>query len=259
MERSRESSGGGSSGELQSLRMAAPITVVIPTYNERANIRELLLEILALGPEYRVLVVDDRSPDGTAVEARAVGDSRVELLERTGPRGYGRAVVAGFQRVLERRESDLIVSMDADFSHDPSVIPDLVRKAEEADVVIGSRYCPDGGTLNWPVYRMMLSRTANRYVRAILRLPAHDGTSGFRCYRREILESIDLEEIRSEGYSFLVEVLYRAWRAGARIAEVPILFKDRVKGKSKISSREIYRSVFMVLWLRWAMRKKRPD
>src|SRR3989304_1939314 len=128
------------------------IVVVIPTYNERANIRELLLEILALGPEYRVLVVDDRSPDGTAAEARAVGDSRVEVLERSGPRGYGRAVVAGFQKVLEEKESDLIVGMDADFSHDPSVIPELIRKAEEADVAIGSRYCPDGGTLNWPVY-----------------------------------------------------------------------------------------------------------
>jgi len=235
--------------------MGARVTVVIPTYNERANIRELLEEILALGPDYRILVVDDRSPDGTAAEARGLGDSRVEVLERDGPRGYGRAVVAGFQKALEGAGSELIVGMDADFSHDPAVIPELVRRSEEADVAIGSRYCPDGGTVNWPIRRMMLSRTANQYVRAILGLPTHDSTSGFRCYRREILESIDLEEVRSEGYSFLVEVLYRAWVAGARIAEVPILFKDRVKGKSKISSKEIYRSIFMVLWLKWSIRR----
>jgi dolichol-phosphate mannosyltransferase len=234
--------------------MAAKVTVVIPTYNERANIRELIEEILALGSQYRILIVDDRSPDGTAAEVKALGEDRVEILERSGQRGYGRAVVAGFRKALEG-DADLIVSMDADFSHDPSVIPELVGGAEDADVVLGSRYCPDGGTLNWPIYRMILSRTANRYVRAILRLPAQDSTSGFRCYRRQVLESIDLEGIRSEGYSFLVEVLYRAWLAGARMTEVPILFKDRVKGKSKINSKEIYRSIFMVLWLKGSIRR----
>ena len=237
--------------------MSLRTSVVIPTYNESANIEDLLRRILALDPVNRVIVVDDDSPDGTADLAEAFGE-RVKVIRRVGVRGYGSAVVAGFKEAIADR-SDLVVGMDADFSHDPAVIPDLIQEAEKADVVIGSRYCADGGTINWPLRRMLLSQTANRYVRAILRLPSRDSTSGFRCYRREVLENIDLDQIRSEGYSFLVEVLYRAYLRDARICEVPILFKDRLKGKSKISTREIYRSIFMVLWLKWRVRREFPD
>jgi len=234
--------------------MTPRTTVVIPTYNEGENVHELLDRILALDSAFEVIVVDDGSPDGTAEKARAAG-GRVKVIERAGVRGYGSAAVAGFKEALAG-PAELIVGMDADFSHDPAVIPRLVDRAREADVVIGSRYCPDGGTVNWPLRRMLLSQTANRYVGAVLRLPSRDSTSGFRCYRRQVLETIGLDRIRSEGYSFLVEVLYRAYLHGARISEVPILFKDRLKGKSKISSHEIYRSVFMVLWLRWALRNE---
>jgi dolichol-phosphate mannosyltransferase len=231
-------------------------SVVIPTYNEGANIQELLRQVLALEQVDRAIVVDDDSPDGTAEMAEAFGE-RVKVLRRPGVRGYGGAVVAGFKEAIADN-SDLIVGMDADFSHDPAVIPDLIRETENADVAIGSRYCADGGTINWPLRRMLLSQTANRYVSAILRLPSRDSTSGFRCYRREVLEGIGLDLIRSEGYSFLVEVLYRAYLHDARIREVPILFKDRLKGKSKISTREIYRSIFMVLWLKWRVRSDSP-
>jgi len=231
------------------------IQVIIPTYNESENIEKLVRRILALPLDLRVLVVDDESPDGTAEIVDAIGDPRVEVLRRSGVRGYGHAVLDGFRRVL-REEVDLIVGMDADFSHDPSIIPALVDATEDADVAIGSRYCPDGGTLNWPLHRIALSRFANRYVRTILGIPAQDSTSGFRCYRREIVENLDLEEIRSEGYSFLVELLYRSWLEGARIREIPILFRDRLLGKSKINSKEIYRSIFMVLWLKASLHRK---
>lgn len=237
---------------------AKKIVVVAPTYNEAENILTLIEGILRLDLPVRVLVMDDGSPDGTADRVDSLGDPRVTAVRRTGPRGYGCAVLEGFRRALAEG-ADLIVGMDADLSHDPAIIPKLVKRASEADVVIGSRYCPDGGTINWPVHRMALSRTANEYVKLLLGIPAADSTSGFRCYRREIVERLDLNEIRSEGYSFLVELLYRSWLAGARITEVPILFRDRLLGKSKINSREIYRSIFMVLRLRWSLRKSRGD
>lgn len=230
--------------------------VVIPTYNEAENIPELLRRILALEPRLRVIVVDDNSPDGTAAAAREIGGERVTVLVRRGVRGYGSAVIAGFKEALAQG-ADLILGMDSDFSHDPARIPELLRRAEQADVVVGSRYCPNGGTINWPLHRMLLSRGANRYVRLILGIPCRDATSGFRCYRREIVEHLDLDTIRSEGYSFLVEVLYRAFLAGARISEIPIVFMDRLRGKSKINSKEIYRSIFMVLWLRWTDSRRR--
>jgi dolichol-phosphate mannosyltransferase len=230
------------------------IVVVIPTYNEAENIEQVLRRILRLDLPLQVLVVDDNSPDGTADLVENLGDPRARVLRRFSDRGYGRAVLAGFREALAEGQADLIVGMDADLSHAPETIPDLVRNSEQFDVVIGSRYCPDGGTLNWPIHRIALSRGANRYVSIILGMPSRDSTSGFRCYRRETLEGIDLEDIRSEGYSFLVEVLYRAWLGGARIGEVPILFRDRLLGKSKISPKEIYRSIFMVLWLRWRSR-----
>jgi len=231
------------------------VAVVIPTYNEGENIGRLLEKVLDLDLSLCVAVVDDNSPDGTADKAKAMGDSRVKVIHRTGPRGYGKAVRDGFRWAIESG-ADYVVSMDADFSHDPGRIPDLVRSAEkESDIVIGSRYCPDGGTINWPMHRIMLSRTANHYVRVGLGMPVLDATSGFRCYRRAVLEKLDTDAIRSEGYSFLVEVLYRCYLEGAQIGEIPILFVDRLKGKSKISTKEIYRSIFTVLRLRFSRRK----
>jgi dolichol-phosphate mannosyltransferase len=229
------------------------ISVVIPTYNEAENISALLGHILSFDLPLEVIVVDDNSPDGTAECAEALGSPRVRVLKRIGVRGYGSAVLTGFHEAL-RSQSRLIIGMDSDFSHDPGMIPELVREAEKADVVIGSRYCPGGGSENWPLHRRMLSWTANRYVRTILGIPVDDSTSGFRCYRREIIEGMDLDAIRSEGYSFLVEVLYRTYLEGARIREIPIRFVDRLRGKSKISPKEIYRSIYMVVWLRWALR-----
>ncbi len=229
------------------------ISVVIPTYNEAENIVALLGHILSFDLPLEVIVVDDNSPDGTAERALSLGNPRVRVLKRIGVRGYGSAVLTGFHEAL-RSHSSLIIGMDSDFSHNPSVIPELVREVEKADVVIGSRYCPGGGTENWPLHRRMLSWIANRYVRAILGIPVGDSTSGFRCYRREVIEGMDLDAIRSEGYSFLVEVLYRTYLEGARIHEIPIRFVDRLRGKSKISPKEIYRSIYMVVWLRWALR-----
>ncbi|MCA9411174.1 MAG: polyprenol monophosphomannose synthase [Candidatus Omnitrophica bacterium] len=237
------------------LSETAKIWVIVPTYNEAENIQKLLRAILSLDLDLQVLVVDDQSPDGTADLIDSMDDPRARVLRRTGERGYGHAVLDGFRTALSEG-AELIVGMDADFSHDPSAIPALVEGTQNADVVIGSRYCADGGTINWPVYRMALSRFANHYVRSILRIPVTDSTSGFRCYRREIVEKLDLDEIRSEGYSFLVELLYRSWLVGARIVEKPILFRDRLLGKSKINSKEIYRSIFMVLWLKVSLHRK---
>lgn len=235
-------------------RMLIPATprvvVVIPTYNEAENIPELLENILNLDLDLQVIVVDDNSPDGTADRARMYGKRGVIVLLRVDERGYGSAVLAGFHKALDLG-ADLVVSMDADFSHDPACIPALVEACRNADVAIGSRYIPGGGTRNWPFFRRFLSRNANRYVRAILGIPIRDSTSGFRAYRRQVLESLDMDSIRSEGYSFLVEVLYRACCAGAEILEIPICFVDRFRGRSKINSREIYRSIFMVAWLRF--------
>lgn len=234
------------------------ISVVIPTYNEAGNILPLLEQLLALDLDLRVVVVDDDSPDGTSELARSLQSDRVFVLTRHGVRGYGSAALHGFRYALEL-PSDFVVSMDADFSHQPSLVPQLIERIQTtgADVVIGSRYCPDGGTINWPFYRMLLSRTANQYVHFFLGIPARDCTSGFRVYRRSVLESLAFDQIRSDGYSFLVEILYRSFLQHAKISEIPIVFVDRLKGKSKISSREIYRSIFMVLWLRWRSLTKR--
>lgn len=229
------------------------ISVVIPTYNEAGNIALLLEHILSHDLPLEVIVVDDNSPDGTAQIAESLGDARVRVLKRVGVRGYGSAVLAGFREAL-RSGASLIIGMDSDFSHNPDMIPALVEGVQQADVVIGSRYCPGGGTENWPMHRQLLSWGANRYVGTILGMRVGDSTSGYRCYRREVIEAMDLDAIRSEGYSFLVEVLYRTFLEGARIHEIPIRFVDRLRGKSKISPKEIYRSIYMVIWLRWALR-----
>ena len=226
--------------------MAIPTLVVLPTYNERDNL-PVLVEALLVQPDVRVLVVDDRSPDGTGAIADALAQAwpdRVEVMHRNGPRGLGRSYVDGMLRALET-DSALICQMDADLSHDPADVPRLVAQAQHADLVIGSRYIPGGRVVNWARRRVLLSAFANRYVRAITGLAALDCTSGFRCWRREALQRIALREITSNGYAFLVEMAWLAARAGCRIAEVPITFTERRAGASKLSGSVIVESVIV--------------
>jgi dolichol-phosphate mannosyltransferase len=220
--------------------------VVIPTYNERANISQLLPQLLALGKNLSVLVVDDNSPDGTGqvVAALAQTDPRVHLLQRPGKMGLGSAYVEGFRRALEL-DPDRIVQMDADFSHNPSMIPKLLQRAEEADVVIGSRYLNGVNVVNWPLARLLLSYFANIYARAVTRVPVRDLTGGFKCFTREALRSVPLDRLASDGYAFQIETTYWCHWNGFRIVEVPIIFEDRHSGTSKMT-KEIVREAF---WL----------
>ena len=230
----------------------ANCTVVIPTYNERENIGALLPRVLEL-PRFRVLVVDDNSPDGTAavVAEMARNQPRVGLLSRPGKQGLGTAYLAGFRRALDEG-AEFVCEMDADFSHDPSYLPTLLAAAEERyDLALGSRYVRDGGTVNWGVIRQMISRGGNIYARAILGLPVMDATGGFRCYRRGALEAIDLGAIHSNGYSFQIEMLYRVMQSGGLIGEVPIIFPDRRVGQSKMSRRIVLEALLTVWRLRF--------
>jgi dolichol-phosphate mannosyltransferase len=209
--------------------------VIVPTYNERENLPTLLGRLLEI-PNLRVLVVDDNSPDGTGAIAdhiAASSDGRVSVLHRQGPRGLGRAYLDGIRHALHT-DADVICQMDADLSHQPEQLPTMLDAARHADVVIGSRYVPDGRIVNWPLRRRLLSAGANAYIRLICSLPARDCTSGFRCWTRERLASLPLDQINSEGYAFLVELLYLAFSAGCVIAEVPITFIERERGASKL-------------------------
>jgi len=228
----------------------ADCTVVIPTYNEHDTIEPLLEQILAL-PRFRVLVVDDGSPDGTGdlVAARAREEPRVGLLARAGKQGLGTAYLAGFRRALAEG-AQYIFEMDADFSHDPVYLPQLLAAAEHYDLVLGSRYVPGGGTTDWGVIRQMISRGGNMYARLVLGLPVVDATGGFRCYRRQVLETVPLDAVRSNGYSFQIEMVYRTLRAGFRIGEVPIIFPDRRVGQSKMSRRIVVEALINVWKLR---------
>jgi dolichol-phosphate mannosyltransferase len=231
--------------------------VVIPTYNERNNLPRLVRAIVAM-PGFSVMVVDDASPDGTGdIADRLAGESdgRVHVVHRTGPRGFGRSYVDGFTRALAGSWA-VICQMDADFSHDPRYLPDLIGAVGEYDVVIGSRYLHGISVVNWPLHRLILSTFANRYIRAITRLRVTDCTGGFRCWRRDALERLPLERIVSEGYAFQVEMLYEAQRAGCRIGEVPIIFIERREGQSKLSKGVIVESVLMP-W-RLLLRRRRP-
>jgi dolichol-phosphate mannosyltransferase len=212
------------------------VLVVVPTYNERENL-PLLIAGLMQHAEVRVLVVDDDSPDGTAALAHELAEKypgRVRVLHRRGVRGLGRSYVDGLKLALEE-PADLICQMDADLSHDPAQLPRLIAAAANSDVVIGSRYVPGGKIVNWPVRRRLLSRFANMYVRTVTRLTARDCTSGYRCWRRATLASMPLDRFISDGYSFLVEMLYVAAGRGSRIGEVPITFVERRQGESKLS------------------------
>jgi dolichol-phosphate mannosyltransferase len=212
------------------------VLVIVPTYNERANL-PLLVDDLMVHANVRVLIVDDESPDGTgamADELSRTHPGRVAVLHRTGRRGLGRSYVDGILQALAE-SPDVICQMDADRSHDPRHLPALLAALERADVVIGSRYVPGGAIVNWPLKRRALSRFANIYIRLVTRLRARDCTSGYRCWRREALAALPLAEMVSDGYSFLIEMLFAADRAGGRLAEAPITFVERRAGQSKLT------------------------
>jgi len=225
------------------------VYVVIPTYNEVANIELMVREIIALEPPFDVVVVDDNSPDGTADLVAKLSEEcdRVHLVKRAGKLGFASAEIAGIRYALERRPTH-ICHMDADFSHQPKHLPEMLKLATEQDldVVVGSRYCPGGGTQNWGLSRVILSRGANFVARTLLGLKVDDCTSGFRCYRREVLEEFDFSQITVDGYSFLVEMTYLFQRRGCRFGQVPIIFEDRTRGKSKISRRIIREAMCLV-------------
>jgi dolichol-phosphate mannosyltransferase len=225
--------------------------VIVPTFNERLGLGELVSRFFETVSDWELLVVDDSSPDGTADLCAELMRERsgVKLVRRTGPRGLGDAYLAGIRYGLDRGY-DVIGTMDADLSHDPKYLPALHRSLEANDVAIGSRYIRDGGTINWRIRRILLSWLANRFAARLLRVPAHDVTSGFRLYRASALTRLPLESIRSSGYSFLVELVYRLARAGCRIAEVPIVFYDRTLGESKLGRREIVRGAVNLMRLR---------
>jgi dolichol-phosphate mannosyltransferase len=210
--------------------------VVIPTYNERANVPTLVAGLMA-HDNVRVLIVDDQSPDGTgqlADDLAADHPGRILVLHRTGKRGFGRSYIDGMQLALNE-PVDVVCQMDADLSHDPRQLPDLIAATDRADVVIGSRYIPGGAIVNWPLKRRVLSRVANSYIRTVTRLSARDCTTGYRCWRKSALAALPLDRFISDGYSFLVEMLFVAARRGCRIAEVPITFVERREGESKVS------------------------
>ena len=222
--------------------------VVIPTYNEADNIEGLVRAIHEACPEIDVIVVDDASPDGTA--AIAHGLDGVHVIERAGKLGLGTAYVAGFNYTMGEGY-EAICSMDADFSHDPKVLPALLALMDDYDVGIGARYMPGGGTRNWGVHRQILSRSANLVAKAMLHMPATDVTSGYRCYRRHVLERVALDTLHSEGYSFLVELLFRCVKQGFRIGQTPIVFEERRGGVSKLDKSEIWRGMVNLVRLRF--------
>lgn len=231
--------------------MSERFLVVIPTYNEILNLEAIVRAVLAQDPRLEVLVVDDNSPDGTGqlADRLAAEDSRVHVLHRESKEGLGRAYVAGFKWALER-DFTLIFEMDADFSHDPKYLGDFIAATADADLVIGSRYKTGVNVINWPMSRLLLSYGANIYARWVTGLPLADSTGGFKCFRREVLAAIPLDEIRSNGYSFQIEMSYRAWRKGFRLKEVPIVFVDRVEGTSKMNKRIVREAIWIVWHLR---------
>jgi dolichol-phosphate mannosyltransferase len=231
------------------------LLVIVPTYNERSNIEKLVEQIFRAVPPAHILVVDDESPDGTAqlVQELSAKYPRLSCLRRTGERGLGHAYTEGILYALDK-DFDFIGTMDADLSHDPANLPRMLALLETCDVVIGSRYIPGGGTVNWAIGRILLSWLANKFAAILLQIPAHDITSGYRVYRRNALAWIRTADVKSTGYSFIGEVLYRAYRGGARITESPIIFHDRTFGVSKLHRREIYLGALNLLRLRFSMR-----
>ncbi len=233
--------------------MAELALVIVPTYNERDNVARLIESVLAQDPRLEMLIVDDGSPDGTGqlVDEIVASEPRVHVLHRPRKMGLGTAYLAGFKWALER-EYDYVFEMDADFSHDPAHLPQFLDAIEKADLVLGSRYRHGKVTVvNWPIGRLILSYFANVYARMVTGLQLADATGGFKCFRRRVLEAIDLDDVRSNGYAFQIEMSFRAWKKGFRIVEIPIVFHDRTEGESKMSGHIVREAVFMVWRLRW--------
>ncbi len=225
--------------------------IIIPTYNEAKNIKRLIEEIFKLDLDINILIIDDNSPDGTGniVEEVAKRDHKVNLIKREGKMGLGTAYVTGFKYAIDNKY-DYIFEMDADFSHDPKEIPNFLEKIKECDLVIGSRYIKGVNVINWPLRRLILSYGANIYTRFITGLPIKDSTSGYKCFKRKVLENIDLNSIHSGGYSFQIEMNYKTWKKDFKIAEIPIIFVDRTEGKSKMSKKIVREAIWMVWKLR---------
>lgn len=227
--------------------------MVIPTYNESMNLPTILPEVLRQDPRLEILVVDDNSPDGTGqmAEEMAAREPRVHVLHRPGKQGLGTAYLAGFRWALER-SYELVFEMDADFSHDPAHLKEFLRASEDADLVLGSRYLGGRVTVvNWPMGRLLLSYFANVYARQVTGLAIWDLTGGFKCFRRRVLEAIDLSSVRSNGYAFQIEMTFRAWRKKFRLKEIPITFVDRTEGQSKMNKAIVREAVWVVPRLRW--------
>ncbi|MSR02105.1 MAG: polyprenol monophosphomannose synthase [Gemmatimonadetes bacterium] len=224
--------------------------VILPTYDESENISQIVPAILEQDDRLEVLVVDDNSPDGTGrlADQLAAAIARVHVLHRPQKEGLGKAYLAGFAWGLERK-FDRLLEMDADFSHDPKFLPKLLAAADSADLVVGSRYKSGVNVINWPMSRLLLSYCANIYVRWVTGLPLTDATGGFKCFRREVLEALPFERVRSNGYAFQIEMSFRAWRKKYRVVEIPIVFTDRVEGSSKMSKAIVREAAWMVWWL----------
>lgn len=224
--------------------------IIVPTYNERDNLPRMAQRLLSLPAGVDVLVVDDNSPDGTGKIADELAGEHPQLhvLHRSEKNGLGRAYISGFKWALERNY-EFIFEMDCDFSHDPAEVPAFLQAAEQADLVIGSRYTGGVRVLNWPLKRLLLSRCAGVYVWLVTGMPITDPTGGYKCFRRRALAAIPLDSVKSNGYSFQIEMTHRLWRDGFRIAEVPIVFADRVEGTSKLSRHIVVEAFWMVWWL----------
>ncbi len=245
--------------------MSQKTLVIVPTYNERDNLPPLVQHLMALPVAVEVLVVDDNSPDGTGrvADALAAKNPMVHVLHRQEKDGLGRAYCAGFAWALTRAY-EFIFEMDGDFSHDPDEIPAFLKAAQDADLVLGSRYCNGIRVINWPLKRLLLSMGAGKYVRAVTGMPISDPTGGYKCFRRRALLSLNLDAVRSNGYSFQVELTHKIWMQGMKIAEVPIIFTDRFQGSSKMSRKIVWEAFWMVwrLWLQNGLRRsprRRPE
>jgi dolichol-phosphate mannosyltransferase len=225
--------------------------IITPTYNELENIGRLIPDLLEKYDNLDVLVVDDNSPDGTGkyVEEITGQNQRVKLIKRDNKLGLGTAYIAGFKYALQH-DYDYVFEMDADYSHDPVEIKNFLEAVKQYDLVLGSRYVRGVNVINWPMRRLLLSYFANKYTRFITGMPIHDATGGFKCFRRRVLESINLDQVSSNGYAFQIEMTFKVWKKGFKVGEIPIIFVDRVKGRSKMSKKIVREAIFMVWKLR---------